>query len=77
SNNWYGRGVTITEVDGEPVAPGSTGARAVWQLLRTAPTAIRPSEIGAPWADPSNTRYYSGADAQSLIHIGFDGPTQH
>jgi hypothetical protein len=76
SNNWYGRGVTVTDVDGQPVSPGSTGARAVWQLLRTAPAAIRPSEIGAPWADPSNTRYYSGADAQNLIHIGFDGPTQ-
>jgi hypothetical protein len=77
SNNWYGRGATITEVDGQPVSPGSAGARAVWQLLRTAPAAIRPSEIGAPWADPANPRYYSGADAMNLIHIGFDGPTQH
>jgi hypothetical protein len=77
SNNWYGRGVTITAVDGQPVSPGSTAARALWQLLRTAPSSIRPSEIGAPWADPSNTRYYSGADAMNLIHIGFDGPTQH
>ena len=77
SNNWYGRAVTITAVDGQPVSPTSTGARAVWQLLRSAPAAIRPSEIGAPWADPSNPRYYSGADAMNLIHIGFDGPTQH
>jgi hypothetical protein len=77
SNNWYGRAVTITAVDGQPVAAGSAGARAVWQLLRTAPAAIRPSELGAPWADPSNPRYYSGVDAMNLIHIGFDGPTQH
>ncbi|HEY1478737.1 MAG TPA: hypothetical protein VGF46_01835 [Gaiellales bacterium] len=77
SNNWYGRAVTITAVDGLAVSPGSSGAHALWQALRTAPSAIRPSEIGAPWADPSNPRYYSGSDALNVIHIGFDGPTQH
>ena len=76
SNNWYGRAVTITAVDGRPVSPGSSGAKALWQMLRTAPGSLRPSEIGAPWADPSNTRYYSGADALAVIHVGFDGPTQ-
>jgi hypothetical protein len=76
SNNWYGRATTITAVDGAPVAPGSAAARQLWQLLRTAPGSLRPSELGAPWADPSNSRYYSGADAQNIIHIGFDGPTQ-
>jgi hypothetical protein len=77
SNNWYGRGTTITWVDGKAVSPGSAAARALWQQLRTAPAAIRPSELGAPWADPANPRYYSGSDALNLIHIGFDGPTQH
>jgi hypothetical protein len=77
SNNWYGRGTTITWVDGKAVSPGSVAARALWQQLRTAPAAIRPSELGAPWADPANPRYYSGSDAMNLIHIGFDGPTQH
>jgi hypothetical protein len=77
SNNWYGRAVTITSVDGVPVSPRSTGAKALWQMLRTAPGSLRPSEIGAPWADPANTRYYSGSDALALIHVGFDGPTQH
>jgi hypothetical protein len=77
SNNWYGRAATITEVDGLQVAPSSSAARALWQQLRTAPTSVRPIEIGAPWADPANSRYYSGADAKNLIHVGFDGPTQH
>jgi hypothetical protein len=77
SNNWYGRGTTITWVDGKAVSPGSAAARALWQQLRAAPASIRPSELGAPWADPANLRYYSGPDAQNLIHIGFDGPTQH
>jgi hypothetical protein len=76
SNNWYGRATTITWVDGEAVSPGSAAARVLWQELRRAPAAIRPTEIGAPWADPANPRYYSGADARSLIHIGFDGPTR-
>jgi hypothetical protein len=76
SNNWFGRATTITWVDGRAVSPGSDGARALWQDLRTAPAAIRPSEVGAPWADPANRRFYSGPDALNLIHIGFDGPTQ-
>ena len=77
SNNWYGRAATITWVDGKPVSPGSAAARTLWNELRTAPAAIRPIEIGAPWADPANSRYYSGSDAMNLIHVGFDGPTQH
>jgi hypothetical protein len=72
SNNWYGRATTITWVDGSAVSPGSAAARALWQQLRTAPASIRPTEIGAPWADPVNPRYYSGPDAVNLIHIGFD-----
>lgn len=76
SNNWYGRATTITWVDGMAVSSGSAAARTLWQELRRAPAAIRPTEIGAPWADRANPRYYSGADALNLIHIGFDGPTQ-
>jgi hypothetical protein len=76
SNNWFGRATTITWVDGNAVSPRSAAARALWQELRTAPSAIRPIEVGAPWADPANRRYYSGADAKNIIHIGFDGPTQ-
>jgi hypothetical protein len=76
SNNWFGRATTITWVDGNAVSPGSAAARALWQELRTAPSAIRPVEVGAPWADPANPRYYSGADAKNIVHIGFDGPTQ-
>jgi hypothetical protein len=77
SNNWFGRATTITAVDGAAVSRASAAARTLWQELRSAPSAIRPTEIGAPWADPANARFYSGADAQDLIHIGFDGPTQH
>jgi hypothetical protein len=76
SNNWYGRATTITWVDGKAVAPGSVAARSLWQQLRRAPVSIRPTEIGAPWADPANPRYYSGSAALNLIHIGFDGPTR-
>jgi hypothetical protein len=76
SNNWYGRATTITWVDGRAVSPGSAAARTLWQQLRSAPSSIRPIEMGAPWADPANRRFYSGPDAQNLIHIGCDGPTQ-
>lgn len=76
SNNWFGRATTITWIDGRAVSPGSVAAKALWQQLRTAPAAIRPIEIGAPWADPANPRFYTGPDALDLIHIGFDGPTR-
>ena len=76
SNNWFGRATTITWIDGRAVSPGSAAARSLWQQLRSAPSSIRPIEIGAPWADPANPRFYSGPDAQNLIHIGFDGPTR-
>jgi hypothetical protein len=72
SNNWYGRATTITWVDGAAVSRGSAAARALWQEIRAAPSSIRPTEVGAPWADPANPRYYSGADAMDLVHIGFD-----
>jgi hypothetical protein len=72
SNHWYGRAATISEVDGEPVAPGSRAAAALWDELQLAPKALRPDEIGAPWSDPANPRWFTGPDEQAEIHVGFD-----
>jgi hypothetical protein len=72
SNHWFGRAASISEVDGEAVAPGSRAAAALWDELQAAPRALRPDEIGAPWSDPANPRWFSGPDEQAEIHVGFD-----
>ncbi len=72
SNHWFGRAATISEVDGRPVAPGSQAAAALWDELQTAPRPIRPDEIGAPWANPANPRWFTGPDEKATLHVGFD-----
>ena len=72
SNHWYGRAATISEVDGEAVAPGSPAAAALWKELQSAPTSLRPDEIGAPWSNPNNPRWFTGPDEKATIHVGFD-----
>jgi hypothetical protein len=72
SNHWYGRAATIREVDGRPVAPGSDAAAVLWDQLQQAPKALRPDEIGAPWAAPDHPRWFSGPGEQAELHVGFD-----
>jgi hypothetical protein len=72
SNHWYGRAATISEVDGQRVAPGSDSAAALWGQLRAVPKALRPDEIGAPWSIPGKPRWFSGPGEQAEIHLGFD-----
>jgi len=72
SNHWYGRAASISEVDGQAVAPGSASAAALWDQLQAAPKALRPDEIGAPWSVPDNPRWFSGPGEQAEIHVGFD-----
>jgi hypothetical protein len=72
SNHWYGRAASLSEVDGQAVGPGSQAAAALWHELKAAPRALRPDEIGAPWADPKNPRVFSGPGEQAEIHVGFD-----
>ena len=55
-----------------PVAPGSHAAAALWKELLTAPKALRPDEIGAPWSSPANPRWFTGPDEQATLHVGFD-----
>jgi hypothetical protein len=72
SNHWYGRAATISEVDGETVRHGSQAAKLLWNELRKAPAAVRPIEIGSPWASPANPRIFTGPAEKATIHVGFD-----
>ena len=72
SNHWYGRAAMISEVDGQPVSAGSQAAAALWKELLTAPKALRPDEIGAPWSSQANPRWFTGPDEKTTLHVGFD-----
>jgi hypothetical protein len=72
SNHWYGRAATISEVDGRAVSARSEAAAALWKELLTAPQAIRPDEIGAPWSSPANPRWFTGPGERTTLHVGFD-----
>ena len=50
SNHAFGRGLDIASIDGEIVSPGSALAREVASELSQLDSAIRPDEIGSPFA---------------------------
>ena len=50
SNHAFGRGLDIASIDGEIVSPGSALAREVASELSELDPAIRPDEIGSPFA---------------------------
>jgi hypothetical protein len=72
SNHWYGRAATISAVDGESVRHSSHAAATLWDELQSAPAAIRPVEIGAPWSNPDDPRWFTGPGEKKTIHVGFD-----
>jgi hypothetical protein len=73
SNHYYGRALDIATIDGRPVGPGNAVAKRVAIELATLGRAIRPTEIGSPWALPGPA-YFSDAGHQNHLHIGFDDP---
>ena len=73
SNHVYGRAVDIATVDGQPVSPGNAAAKEVAAALSRLDPAIRPTEIGSPWA-LDGSAYFTDADHQDHLHIAFDDP---
>jgi hypothetical protein len=70
SNHAYGRGLDIASIDGEIVSPGSALAREVSSELSELDPAIRPDEIGSPFAI-SGPGYFTDAAHSNHIHVGF------
>ena len=70
SNHTYGRGLDIASIDGEIVSPGSAAAREVSSALSDFDPAIRPDEIGSPFAI-SGPGYFTDAAHQNHVHVGF------
>ena len=73
SNHYYGRAFDIATVDGQRVDAGNAAARVLALDLAKLPAGIRPSEIGSPWALPG-AAYFTDADHQNHLHVGFDDP---
>ena len=73
SNHYYGRAFDIATVDGRPVNAGNQAAKQLAVELSSLDPAIRPSEIGSPWA-LSGAAYFTDAAHQDHVHVGFDEP---
>ena len=70
SNHAFGRGLDIASIDGEIVSPGSALAREIASELSGFDPAIRPDEIGSPFAI-NGPGYFTDAAHQNHIHVGF------
>ena len=70
SNHTFGRGLDIASIDGEIVSPGSALAREVASELSQFDPALRPDEIGSPFAI-NGPGYFTDAAHQNHIHVGF------
>ena len=73
SNHSFGRAVDIGSVGGELVSPSNELAHQLVLAIGRLPEAIRPTEIGSPWAidEPG---YFTDGDHQDHLHLGFDDP---
>jgi cell wall-associated NlpC family hydrolase len=70
SNHHYGRGLDIAAIDGVPVNASNFDAREIAMELQELDSAIRPNEIGTPWAI-SGPGYFTDAGHQDHLHVGF------
>jgi hypothetical protein len=73
SNHTAGRAADVGTVNGQLVRSSSGAARQLVIAAATLPAAIRPTEIGSPFADLSCAVCFSDADHQDHVHLGFDG----
>ena len=73
SNHSFGRAVDIAAVDGRPVNASQRDRQADRNGARAPRPAIRPTEIGSPWA-LAGAAYFTDADHQDHLHVAFDDP---
>jgi hypothetical protein len=73
SQHYFGRGVDIARIDGEPVSTASPTAHDVALGLSSLDAGYRPDEIGSPF--PINAPgYFTDASTQDNLHIAFKQP---
>ncbi|MDP1850441.1 MAG: hypothetical protein Q8K79_21810, partial [Solirubrobacteraceae bacterium] len=71
SNHSYGRAADVSTVGDAAVTRSNQDAKRLALALSRLPEAIRPTEIGTPWAidDPA---YFTDHMHQDHLHVGFD-----
>jgi hypothetical protein len=73
SQHYFGRGVDIARIDGEPVSSSSLTARDFVNGLSSLDAGYRPNEVGSPFLINA-PGYFSDATTQDNIHIAFTQP---
>lgn len=71
SNHFFGRGLDISVIDGEPVNPGNLAAREVATKLAELEGPLRATEIGTPFPI-SEPGFFTDGGHQDHIHVAFD-----
>lgn len=72
SNHWHGRGVDISVIDGRAVGRDHAIARTLVTWLDSLPDAVRPDEVGGPFADLTARRgFFTDASHQGHLHIAW------
>jgi hypothetical protein len=72
SNHYYGRGVDIFFVNGDPVSAVNAPSRQIVSSLGALQGNLRPDELGHPFSDLRVVGGFSDSDHADHIHIGFD-----
>jgi len=70
SNHAVWRAVDVDQVDGRPVGPGNTAARALVVWLGGLRGPLRPSEVGSPWGF-GRRPWFTDDGHRGHVHIGY------
>jgi hypothetical protein len=70
SNHWAWRAVDLDQVDGQPVSPSSSAAKALTTWLDGLEGPLRPAEVGSPFAI-GHAPYFTDEGHQEHVHIGY------
>ncbi len=70
SNHTVWRAVDLDQVNGHPISPQSSEARALVVFLDRLQGPLRPIEVGSPWA-LGHRPYFTDEGHQEHVHIGY------
>lgn len=77
SDHWYGRGVDIYAVNGEPVTAGNRAALDLALFLVAVNPPLRPDSLGLPWPElTSLPGVFSDSQHLDHLHVSWAEPTR-
>jgi hypothetical protein len=75
SNHSLWRAVDLDQVGGRTVSPANAAARRLAVWIGQGGAGVQPSEVGSPWR-LGGRPWFTDADHQGHLHVGFPAPTQ-